>query len=241
MEDKQNNRPDDSEKDFDSRNSKPENNNSNDNEGRPPRQGIPFFVVLLIIALLILLMPSSWSGNPEGEIPYGMFIEQLQNDNIAKVEMIGAKITGEFKKEPYNPEFLEYCKSKGLPLPADAIKPEQKPAEPAPAESKPAETAPAEAKPAESTPAEESPAETSPEESTPVESKSEDSKPEQADSAPGESETAKESKPAESIKSDETKINDSSKNRLINPSNEAFSFALRLRDWERNSFASPRF
>ncbi len=127
MEDKQNNRPDDSDKNNDAPNSRPENNNSSDNSGRPPRQGVPFFVVLLIIALLILLMPSSWSGNPEGEIPYGMFIEQLQNDNIAKVEMIGAKITGEFKTEPYNPEYLEYCKSKGLPLPPDAVKPKSDP------------------------------------------------------------------------------------------------------------------
>lgn len=132
MENKPNNRPDDSEKRDDYQNPQSENNKLNDNDGRPPRQGIPFFVVMLILALLIFLMPSSWSGSPEGEIPYGMFIEQLQNDNIAKVEMIGAKITGEFKTEPYNPEFIEYCKSKNLPLPADAIKlnSETKPAEP---------------------------------------------------------------------------------------------------------------
>ena len=195
MEDKPNNRPDDSENNRD-QNSRPDSGSSRDNDGRPPRQGIPFFVVLLIITFLIFLMPSSWSGSPEGEIPYGMFIEQLQNDNIAKVQMIGAKITGEFKKEPYNPAFLEYCKSKGLPLPADAIKPAPKPEEAAPVD-----PAPAESKPADAAVAEESPAEAQPAESTPDEPKSEDSKTVQAT----------ESKPAVSEKPDETKANDSSK------------------------------
>lgn len=133
MENKSNNQPDDSEKpdkNNDSQNSTPENDNQpskqSDGIDSPPRQNIPFFVVLLILALLIFLMPSSWSNKQEGEIPYGLFIEQLQNDNIAKVEMVGAKITGEFKKEPYNPEYLEYCKNKGIPLPADAVKPAPK-------------------------------------------------------------------------------------------------------------------
>ena len=193
MEDKPNNRPDDSNND---QNSRPDSGSFRDNDGHPPRQGIPFFVVLLIITFLIFLMPSSWSGSPEGEIPYGMFIEQLQNDNIAKVQMIGAKITGEFKKEPYNPVYLEYCKSKGLPLPADAIKPEPKPEEKAPVE-----PAPAESKPADAAAAEESPADAQPAESTPDEPKSEDSKTVQAT----------ESKPAEAVKPAETKANDSSK------------------------------
>ena len=150
MQEKQNNRPDDSEKKGDYQNSQSENNKLNDNDGRPPRQGIPFFVVLLILALLIFLMPSSWSGSQEGEIPYGMFIEQLQNDNIAKVQMVGAKITGEFKTEPYNPEYIEYCKSKNLPLPADAIKPkpETKTAAPEAAQTDAPETNAAQTKPA---------------------------------------------------------------------------------------------
>ena len=38
MENKQNNRPDDSEKDF-NQNSRSENNKLNDNDGHPPRQG----------------------------------------------------------------------------------------------------------------------------------------------------------------------------------------------------------
>ena len=183
MEDKQNNRPDDSENNNDSQKSRPENNNSSDNDGRPPRQGIPFIVVLLILTLLIFLMPSSWSGSPEGEIPYGMFIEQLQNDNIAKVEMIGAKITGEFKKEPYNPDYLEYCKSKGLPLPADAIKPESKPTEATPAKQEPAESKPADSKSDESKPAESA-----------------------VEAAP-----SAESASAETVKPAETKTNDSSR------------------------------
>ena len=181
MEDKQNNRPDDSEKNNDDLKSRPENNYSGDNEGRPPRQGIPFFVVLFIIALLIFLMPSSWSGSQEGEIPYGMFIEELQNDNIAKVEMVGSKITGEFKNEPYNPEYLEYLKNKGLPLPADAIKPEQKPEESKAAEPELSEPKSEDVKVSESTPDEE---------------KNADSQPEPSEKSAPEPKTDKKSEPA---------------------------------------------
>ena len=212
MENKPNNRPDDSERDNDSPNSRMDNNKNSDSEGRPPRQGIPFFVVLLIIAILIFLMPSSWSGSQEGEIPYGMFIEQLQNDNIAKVEMVGAKITGEFKDPPYNPEYLEYCTSKGLPLPPDAIKPEQKAEEPASAEPTPSESAPAQSAPAQPASTEKQPAEANPSQSAPVEPKSEVSNAQQAEKTAAESKTAKESKPAATAKpAAETKKNDSSK------------------------------
>ena len=217
MENRPNNRPDDSERDNDSPNSRMENNRNSDSDGRPPRQGIPFFVVLLIIAILIFLMPSSWSGSQEGEIPYGMFIEQLQNDNIAKVEMVGAKITGEFKNPPYNPEYIEYCTSKGLPLPPDAIKPEQRSEEPAPAEPTPSESVPAPSAPAQTAPAEEQPAEANPSQSTPVESKSEVSQSEQTEKTAAElkpaedSKKAEESKPAASAKPAEIKSNGSSK------------------------------
>ncbi len=212
MENRPNNRPDDSDRDNDSPNSRMENNRNSDSDVRPPRQGIPFFVVLFIIAILIFLMPSSWSGSQEGEIPYGMFIEQLQNDNIAKVEMVGAKITGEFKNPPYNPEYLEYCTSKGLPLPPDAIKPEQKSEEPAAsAEPTPSESAPAQSAPAEPASAKEQPAEANPSESTPVEPKSEVSNTQQAEKTAAEPKPAEESKPAASAKPAEIKPNDSSK------------------------------
>ena len=183
MEDKQNNRPDDSEKNNDDLKSRPENNYSGDNDGRPPRQGIPFFVVLFIIALLIFLMPTSWSGSQDGEIPYGMFIEELQNDNIAKVEMVGAKITGEFKNEPYNPEYLEYLKSKGLPLPADAIKPVQKPKDSKAAAPDLSEPKSEDVKASES---------------TPDEQKNADSQPESSEKSAAEPKTDKKSEPAES-------------------------------------------
>ncbi|MBR0237885.1 MAG: ATP-dependent zinc metalloprotease FtsH [Thermoguttaceae bacterium] len=210
MDNRQNNRPDDFDRDPDPQF---DNNRNNDSEERPPRQGVSFFVVLLILAVLFFIMSSGWSGSKEGEIPYGMFIDELQNDNIAKVEMVGSRITGEFKVEPYNPEYIEYCKSKGLPLPSDAIKPVQKPSE-AKSEPTPAEVKPAQSDSGEAAPASASSAETP----VPVESNDKDSKPEQAEKTSANSKTDKDSKPAKdsktvvSAKPEETKSNDVSKN-----------------------------
>lgn len=209
MENKPNNRPDDSEKNN-FPNFRSENNKSSDNDGRPPRQGIPFFVVLLIILILFFLMPSSWSGSQEGEIPYGMFIEQLQNDNIAKVEMVGSKISGEFKVEPYNPEYIDYCKSKGLPLPADAIKQERQSNEltsPEPATSE----STGKAKPGDPAPSEEASEKADSSDSNQEESAGANSKPEQSEKPSRESKPANASQPEKSIKPSESKTKDSSK------------------------------
>ncbi|MBR5709221.1 MAG: ATP-dependent zinc metalloprotease FtsH [Thermoguttaceae bacterium] len=125
--------------------------------------------------------------------------------------MVGAKITGEFKNPPYNPEYLEYCTSKGLPLPPDATKPEQKSEEPAPAESTPSESAPAQSAPAQPESTGEQPAEANPSQSAPVEPKSEVSNAQQAEKTAAESKPAEESKPAASAKPAEIKPDDSSK------------------------------
>ncbi len=80
----------------------------------PPRpNNTPYVIIAFIFGfILLMLYGSSASGPKIAQIPYGLFLEQLKNDNVENVTVEGTKITGEFKTQPDNPEYLEWVKKK---------------------------------------------------------------------------------------------------------------------------------
>ena len=67
--------------------------------GGTPRRKAPSWVLLVILAAIFLVVFFS-HGDKRSEIPYGFFRRQLQAGNVAKAELQGAKLLGEFKDPP---------------------------------------------------------------------------------------------------------------------------------------------
>jgi cell division protease FtsH len=59
--------------------------------------------LLLVAALVIGFLYFSGEREKRGEISYGTFREELQGNKIAKVEVQGAKVHGEFRESPQDP------------------------------------------------------------------------------------------------------------------------------------------
>ena len=67
-----------------------------------PRPNNSTLWLLAILGIVILVL--WWSSpNQQSEINYGMFYEQLERNNVAKVEVHGAKVYGEFREPPMDP------------------------------------------------------------------------------------------------------------------------------------------
>jgi cell division protease FtsH len=67
-----------------------------------PRPNNSTLWLLAILGIVILVL--WWSSpNQQSDINYGMFYEQLERNNVAKVEVHGAKIYGEFREPPMDP------------------------------------------------------------------------------------------------------------------------------------------
>jgi cell division protease FtsH len=69
-------------------------------EQEPPKTFLPlWFWWLILIGLLIWNIVSFWPKiTPQVEIPYTTFLNQIHQDNVAKVQIVGAEITGSFVK-----------------------------------------------------------------------------------------------------------------------------------------------
>ena len=65
-----------------------------------PRWNASSFLFLVIAAAVILILYSWLTGSGSSEIAIGVFDEQLEKDNIAKVKVKGMEIYGEFKEPP---------------------------------------------------------------------------------------------------------------------------------------------
>ena len=60
--------------------------------------------LLLVVALVLLWIYYAHGDGRRSEIAYGMFYEQLEKGNIAKVDVQGSRVTGEFVAPPLDPE-----------------------------------------------------------------------------------------------------------------------------------------
>lgn len=73
-----------------------------------------------IFLIILLVMVGLWYfmrvNNPSAPITYGFFLEQLDNDNIAKVVVNGNKVSGEFRVAPPQPKAKSDEKSSVVPL-----------------------------------------------------------------------------------------------------------------------------
>jgi len=67
-----------------------------------PRPNSSTLWLLLILGIVILVL---WWSSPsqQSEISYGMFHAELERNNVARVEVRGAKIYGEFREPPVDP------------------------------------------------------------------------------------------------------------------------------------------
>jgi len=99
-------------------------------QGRQAQQGPGFwwpFLVAILIWDLILFWPRSHS---EANIPYSTFLAQVHSDNVSKVHIVGAGITGAFVKPILWPEPKPATAANAESRAAPAAKPEQHTAEP---------------------------------------------------------------------------------------------------------------
>jgi cell division protease FtsH len=69
-------------------------------QSEPPKRLFPnWFWWVIFVGLLAWNIASFWPKSvPEINIPYSTFIQQVQNDNVAKVQIVGDEITGSFIK-----------------------------------------------------------------------------------------------------------------------------------------------
>jgi len=76
-------------------------------QAQPPRTRLstPTLVAILILAMVVVLLFTNNAMTHRSLISYGFFHQQLTSDNIAKVELRGQEITGEFKEPPKNPNY----------------------------------------------------------------------------------------------------------------------------------------
>ncbi len=62
----------------------------------------PWFWVILVAMLMTLSLRGCFDA-PISEVPYSLFFQQLQQNNVDKAEFAGRILTGEWKSEPVNP------------------------------------------------------------------------------------------------------------------------------------------
>ncbi len=69
----------------------------------PARRSIPpgFIIAVVVFVLLFMFFGEMFDRTPE--ISYGFFRQQLENENIASIDLQGLKITGEFNDPPLDP------------------------------------------------------------------------------------------------------------------------------------------
>jgi cell division protease FtsH len=70
---------------------------------RPPRTRNSTFWLALILCAVVLVLWFAKDQPTQDEISYGMFCLELDRDNIAKVQVQGAKLVGRFRKPPRDP------------------------------------------------------------------------------------------------------------------------------------------
>ena len=84
----------------------------------PPRSNNPFrWVVLLLLGLAtLMLLNNAWDS--QAEISYSRFLEQLRDDNIAKVTIRGKQVTGDFRRplESTEPEQADSADAEQLDM-----------------------------------------------------------------------------------------------------------------------------
>lgn len=71
----------------------------------PPPPGWPFSWILIGAALILVM--SSFGGCFDAamsEVPYSLFWQELNKNNISEVEFVGSRVTGVWKDAPANPE-----------------------------------------------------------------------------------------------------------------------------------------
>jgi len=66
----------------------------------PPRSGVPTFFIFIALAAILALLYYTQTSSSRTEISWGDFCKQLDKKNVQKIEVQGAKLTGEFKKVP---------------------------------------------------------------------------------------------------------------------------------------------
>jgi len=82
----------------------PESNATPPEKPKPkPRYSTSTLWLLLVLGLVIVFL--FFSGREKRtKISYGTFRRELQQGNVAKIDIQGARVTGEFKKAPQDPE-----------------------------------------------------------------------------------------------------------------------------------------
>ncbi len=71
--------------------------------GPKPRRSTPTLWLLLVVGLVVVFLLFTNREKRE-KISYGLFRRELQRDNIAKIDIQGARVSGEFKKAPEDPQ-----------------------------------------------------------------------------------------------------------------------------------------
>ena len=71
-------------------------------ENTPPRRN-QFWPVLLIVLLGFLMLRSIWPALSIEEVPYSLFLKQLDSENVQSLEINGTTALGTFKVPPDRP------------------------------------------------------------------------------------------------------------------------------------------
>jgi hypothetical protein len=73
--------------------------------GQAPRRNINSWWFLVVIAAVFAVVYFSSRQNDSSTITYGLIRQQLEAGNIAKIELDGNTVSGEFKNQPpVNPQ-----------------------------------------------------------------------------------------------------------------------------------------
>jgi cell division protease FtsH len=78
---------------------------------RPPRSNSIFFLLLILLLVVMAIYYSSDQGKSSG-ISYGLLQQELDKNNIEKVDVQNLRITGEFKDPPLDPDAKPNTKKK---------------------------------------------------------------------------------------------------------------------------------
>jgi cell division protease FtsH len=70
---------------------------------RPMRPNSMFWLLLILGAVLLAVVFASSQGKTSS-ITYGMFLEELEKNNVEKVDIQGMRVVGDFKTPPKDPE-----------------------------------------------------------------------------------------------------------------------------------------
>ncbi len=89
----------------------------------PPRQrtNTPTLWLLLVLVLLTGFFLLRGNAAAQYEVPYGLFRRELQKDNIARAEVKGSRIIGEFKEPPLDPKAEKGAKGEEAKLPKEFV------------------------------------------------------------------------------------------------------------------------